>query len=93
MRPALRLLGLALVIAGFAMLAVLVVAGPDEVAGWMGQSCSRGTGFRRSETCTWQDVALLWWLIPAAILGGIFLRIYARDPSKGPLTLDFSRRG
>ena len=92
MRPALRILGLLLVVAGFAMLAVLLVAGPDDVADWMGKSCSRGTGFRESEQCTWQDVALLWWVIPAAILGGIFLRIYARDPSKGPMTLDFSGR-
>ena len=92
MRPFLRLLGALLILAGLAMIVVLIVAGADEIADWMGKSCSRGTGFRESEQCTWQDVALLWWLVPAAILGGIFLRIFARDPSKGPMTLDFSRR-
>jgi hypothetical protein len=91
LRIGLRALGVLLLLGGVGMLVALVVPGPEEVAGWMGQSCSRGTGFRESETCTVGDVLEVALSAPLMILVGFVLAIALRPPGAGPFTLDLSR--
>ena len=87
-RIALRLIGFALLLAGIAMLVMLVTPGPGEVAEWMGQSCAHGRN-EPGEQCNITDVFMVAFSAPLLILVGGVLALAMR---KGPLVLDLSRR-
>ena len=92
-RIILRLVGVVLLLGGIGLVVMLFVPGPADVADWMGENCSHGTGLRESEPCTVTDVIEIALLAPVAILIGFVLTIALRPPGRGPITLDFSRRG
>ena len=88
-RIALRLLGFALLLAGLAMIVLMFVPGPREVADWMGDECAHGRN-ETGEQCTVVDVIEVALSAPVLILVGAVLALALRPEGKGPLTLDLS---
>src|SRR4051794_27246958 len=77
LRISLRLLGVVLVIAGVAMIVLLVYPGPRDVADWMGNSCAH-TKDGPSEQCSVFDVLEFITIAPWLIVGGLILALVLR---------------
>lgn len=92
LRIGLRLMGFLMLIVGLAMIVVLFYPGPRDVADWMGSSCAHTTN-GPSEQCNIFDVLEIILVAPWLILIGLILSAALRPPSKGPITIDLSRRG
>jgi hypothetical protein len=91
LRIGLRLLGLVMFVVGVAMIVVLVYPGPSDMADWMGNSCAH-TQNGPSEQCTIFDVLEFIFVAPWLILIGGVMALALRPESKGPMTIDLSRR-
>jgi hypothetical protein len=82
-RIGLRLFGLLLLVAGSAVLVVVVALGPREVAEGMGRSCAHpasATASRVAEQCTIQDVIEIALAAPILLLVGALLVLVMRRP-------------
>jgi hypothetical protein len=82
-RIGLRLFGLLLLVAGSAVLFVVVALGPHEVAEGMGRSCAHpasATAIREAEQCTIQDVIEIALSAPILLLVGALLVLVMRRP-------------
>lgn len=95
-RIALRLLGLAMLVAGVAALVALVEPGPREIADWMGKNCAHMRN-EPVEQCTVLDVVEILAVGPLFAGIGAILVLALRPPGRKPLTIDLSglrrRRG
>ena len=93
-RILLRLVGFLLFLAGIAGIVLLFKPGPGEIADWMGKSCDQNArDLTNGGQCSAFDVLLILVIAPTLILVGGVLALALRPEDKGPITLDFSRRG
>jgi hypothetical protein len=87
-------LGLLLFLAGVAGIVLLFKPGPGEIADWMGNSCDHDSrDLTSGGDCDAFDVILILISAPLLILVGGVMALALRPSDKGPITLDFSRRG
>ena len=84
LRITLRIGGLLAFLLGVAMIVVVVVIGPFDLARMLGESCGSSRPGRRSRQCNVIDVLEWLWIAPFLILGGGLMALLL-GPSDKPI--------